>query len=59
LEFKPAKRRRASNEGIYVDMKVFNIHKGVAKGDPAAQIQTGAKRVSEGAIVFRPGMDST
>src|SRR5262247_3411464 len=46
----------ASNEGIYVDMKDFNIHKGVAKGDPAAQItKLGARKISDGAIIFRSG----
>jgi len=46
----------ASNEGIYIDMKDFNIHKGVAKGDPAAQIaKLGARKVSDGAIIFRSG----
>src|SRR5262252_1090044 len=45
----------ASNEGIYVDMKDFNIMKGAA-GDPAAQItKLGAKKVSDGAIIFRHG----
>jgi hypothetical protein len=44
----------APNEGVYVDMKDFNITKGVAKGDPAAQIQKlGARKVSDGAIIFR------
>src|SRR5262245_48314985 len=46
----------ASNEGIYVDMKDFKIAKGVAKGDPAAQIaKLGARKVSDGAIIFRSG----
>src|SRR5262245_26021061 len=46
----------ASNEGIYVDMKDFNIMKGVAKGDASAQItKLGAKKVSDGAIIFRSG----
>ena len=46
----------SSNEGIYVDMHDFSIHKGVAKGDPAAQIaKLGAKKVSDGAIIFRSG----
>jgi hypothetical protein len=46
----------ASNEGIYVDMKDFKIAKGVAKGDPSAQItKLGARKVSDGAIIFRHG----
>jgi len=46
----------ASNEGIYVDMKDFNIMKGAAKGDPSAQIaKLGARKVSDGAIIFRAG----
>jgi hypothetical protein len=45
-----------SNEGIYVDMKDFKITKGVAKGDPSAQIaKMGAREVSDGAIIFRAG----
>ena len=45
-----------SNEGIYVDMKDFKITKGVAKGDPSAQIvKLGAREVSDGAIIFRSG----
>ena len=46
----------ASNEGIYVDMKDFNIMKGAAKGDLAAQItKMGARKVSDGGIIFRHG----
>ena len=46
----------ASNEGIYVDVAQFRIAKGAAKGDPAAQIQkSGAREVSDGAIIFRSG----
>src|SRR5215467_14104479 len=46
----------ASNEGIYVDVKEFKINKGTAKGDPAAQIaKSGAREVTEGAIIFRSG----
>jgi hypothetical protein len=46
----------ASNEGIYVDVKEFKINKGAAKGDSAAQIaKSGAKEVTEGAIIFRSG----
>jgi hypothetical protein len=44
------------NEGIYVDMKDFNIMKGTAKGDPSAQIaKLGARKVADGAIIFRAG----
>jgi hypothetical protein len=47
-----------SNEGIYVDTKDFKIAKGMAKGDPAAQItKLGARKVSDGAIIFRSGDD--
>ena len=46
----------ASNEGIYVDMKDYKITKGAAKGDPSAQIaKLGARKVSDGAIIFRSG----
>ena len=46
----------AANEGIYVDMKDFSIMKGAAKGDPAAQIaKLGARKVADGAIIFRSG----
>ena len=46
----------ASNEGIYVDVAQFRIAKGAAKGDPAAHIQkSGAREVSDGAIIFRSG----
>jgi hypothetical protein len=48
----------ASNEGIYVDVKEFKIAKGLAKGDPAAQIaKLGARKVTDGAIIFRSGGD--
>jgi len=48
----------ASNEGIYVDTKDFKIAKGMAKGDPAAQVtKLGARKVSDGAIIFRSGDD--
>jgi hypothetical protein len=37
-------------------MKEFKINKGVAKGDPQAQIaKSGAREVSDGAIIFRSG----
>jgi hypothetical protein len=46
----------ASNEGIFVDPKEFKINKGMAKGDPSEQIaKSGAREVSEGAIIFRSG----
>jgi hypothetical protein len=46
----------ASNEGIFVDVKEFKINKGAAKGDPSAHIaKSGAREVSEGAIIFRSG----
>jgi hypothetical protein len=46
----------ASNEGIYVDVKEFKINKGTAKSDPSAQIvKSGAREVSDGAIIFRSG----
>lgn len=45
-----------SNEGLFVDTKEFKIHKGAAKGDPAAHIvKSGARQVSDGAIIFRSG----
>jgi hypothetical protein len=48
----------ASNEGIYVDMKDFKVAKGMAKGDPSALItKLGARKVSDGAIIFRSGDD--
>jgi hypothetical protein len=46
----------ASNEGIYVDVKEFKINKGAAKGDPSSHIaKSGAREVSDGAIIFRSG----
>ena len=46
----------SNNEGIFVDGKTFNIARGKAKGDPAAQIaKLGAKEVGPGAIIFRYG----
>ena len=46
----------ANNEGIFVDVKEFKINKGTAKGDPSAQIvKSGARKVSDGAIIFRSG----
>src|ERR1700730_8628681 len=46
----------SNTEGIFVDGKTFNIARGKAKGDPAAQIaKLGAKEVGPGAIIFRYG----
>jgi hypothetical protein len=37
-------------------MKEFKINKGAAKGDPSSQIaKSGAREVSDGAIIFRSG----
>jgi hypothetical protein len=37
-------------------MKDFNITKGPAKGDPSAQnAKMGARKVADGAIIFRAG----
>ena len=45
-----------ANEGIFVDPKGFSIVKGLAQGDPAAQIvKLGAREVTNGAIIFRSG----
>ena len=44
----------ANNEGVFVDKTTFKLHLGKPKGDPAAEItRTGAKEVSQGAIIFR------
>jgi len=44
------------SEGIYVDPKTFNIVKGTAKTDPAAQLmKLGAQEVKSGAIIVRAG----
>jgi hypothetical protein len=46
----------ASNEGIYVDVKGFKIAKGAAEGNPSALVvKMGARKVSDGAIIFRSG----
>jgi hypothetical protein len=46
----------ASNEGIFVDVQQFKIQKGSARGDPSAQIaKSGAREVTDGAIIFRSG----
>ena len=46
----------ADNQGIFVDGKTFKIVRGAAKGDPQAQIaKSGAREVSDGAIIFRSG----
>jgi hypothetical protein len=44
----------ANNEGLYVNMKTFKVVRGMAKGDPQAQItKLGARPVKDGAIIFR------
>ena len=46
----------ANNEGIFVDMAEFRIAKGAANGDTTAHIQkSGAREVTDGAIIFRSG----
>src|SRR5262249_24212679 len=46
----------ASNEGLYVDMKDFNITKDMAKGDPSAKVRKlGARKGTHGTIIFRAG----
>ena len=46
----------ANNEGICVNKSTFKIVRGMAKGDPAAQIaKLGARPANEGAIIFRSG----
>lgn len=46
----------ADNEGVYVDLKEFKIHKGRAGGKAAAQLaMVDAREVSEGAIIVRSG----
>jgi hypothetical protein len=46
----------ANNEGIFVDKSTFKVVRGMAKGDPSAQItKLGARPASEGAIIFRSG----
>jgi hypothetical protein len=46
----------ANNEGIFVDKSTFKVVRGLAKGDPAAQIaKLGARPANEGAIIFRSG----
>ena len=46
----------ANNEGIFVDKSSFKVVRGMAKGDPAAQIaKLGARPATEGAIIFRSG----
>jgi len=45
-----------ANEGIYVDVKGFNVVKGAAKSDPSAQLmKLGATEVKDGAIIIRAG----
>jgi hypothetical protein len=45
----------ADNEGVYVDLKEFKVHKGRARTDPtAAQLaKFEARPVSEGAMILR------
>ena len=46
----------ANNEGIFVNKSTFKVVRGMAKGDPAAQIaKLGARPATEGAIIFRSG----
>jgi hypothetical protein len=46
----------ANNEGVYVDLKEFKIHKGRAGSDPSGQLaKLEAREVSEGAIIVRSG----
>ena len=46
----------ANNEGIFVNKSTFKVVRGMAKGDPAAQIaKLGARPANEGAIIFRSG----
>jgi len=45
-----------NNEGIFVDKNTFKVVRGMAKGDPTAQItKLGARPATEGAIIFRTG----
>jgi hypothetical protein len=44
------------NEGLFVDLQEFRIHKGRAGSSPAAQLaKLEAREVSEGAIIVRSG----
>jgi hypothetical protein len=46
----------ADNEGVYVDLKEFKIHKGRAGKNPAGQLaMLEAMEVSDGAIILRSG----
>ncbi|MBX9589418.1 MAG: hypothetical protein K2X43_08935 [Hyphomonadaceae bacterium] len=46
----------ANNEGLFVDLKEFKIHKGRAGNNPAGQLaKADAREVSEGAIIVRSG----
>jgi hypothetical protein len=46
----------ANNEGIFVNKTTFKVVRGMAKGDPAAQIaKLGARPANDGAIIFRSG----
>ena len=42
------------NEGVYVDLQEFKVHKGRARTDPTTQLaKFEARPVSEGAIILR------
>jgi hypothetical protein len=44
----------AENEGVYVDLKEFKVHKGRAGANPSGQLaKLEARPVSEGAIILR------
>lgn len=44
----------ADNEGVYVDLNEFKVHKGHAGSDPTAQLsKLEARPVSEGAVILR------
>jgi hypothetical protein len=46
----------ADNEGLYVDLKEFKIHKGRVGAKAAGQLgMVDAREVSEGAIIVRSG----
>jgi hypothetical protein len=52
----PATPDLASNEGMFVDKNTFKIVRGMAKGDPTAQItKLGARPATDGVIIFRSG----
>jgi hypothetical protein len=45
----------SDNEGLFVDLKEFKIHKGRAGGKAAQLAMVDAKEVSEGAVIVRSG----